>query len=638
MQFLFYDFETHYNREYSLRKMSSAEYILNPQFQSLGCGFKRPGETRFWVDGPELPQFFATLDWDDIYAVAHNALFDACILRWQYNVNPKMLGDTIAMARNWWWFETGSASLADLARYCQLPPKMTTLNRTFGKTFEAVQMDPDLYAELREYGADDAEKCEHFFTTMIAEGFPVGQLKVIDRQIRMCTQPQFVVDQNLLAQYHAYTLAKKAALLAELDMDINDPEHKSALMSNDRLAMLLLAQGVTPPVKISKTTGKQVYAFAKTDEEFEDLLDHENPTVQAIVAARLGVKTTIEETRTARFISIGNLPWPPWCNPQSMPIALKYSGAHTHRWSGDWRLNQQNLGRESQLRKAIKAPKGFKVVSVDASQIEARICAGFAQRRAIERSKPHSDLVQKFALNEDVYSTFASLVFGHHVNRIDHPHERFVGKVGILSLQYGASWVVFQNMVRVQSGGTNVIPDVLAMKTVEAYRLIHPEIPELWKDAEDMILCMAQCAEDHWYQWGPVWVGRQCVVLPNGNRLNYRDLHQEKDEDSGRMRWWYSFGKRKKLLYGAKLIENITQALAFCHIIEADQRVVALTKGLLPLAHQVHDELIYVVKKDLAEPVLALVKREISRKPSWMPWLPLAASGGIGDSYATAKG
>src|SRR4051812_49053180 len=127
MQILFYDFETRYDKDYSLRKMSSAEYILDPRFEALGCGFKRPREEGFWVDGPDLPAFFRTVPWDDTFAVAHNALFDACILAWQYDVHPKMLGDTIAMGRNWWWYETGSASLADLANYCGIAPKMNTL-------------------------------------------------------------------------------------------------------------------------------------------------------------------------------------------------------------------------------------------------------------------------------------------------------------------------------------------------------------------------------------------------------------------------------------------------------------------------------------------------------------------------------
>lgn len=633
MDLLFYDFETYYDRDYSLRKMSSAEYILDPRFEALGCGFKQPGRDGFWIDGPDLPNFFATVPWDDTFAVAHNALFDASILAWQYGVHPKMCGDTIAMARNWCWHETGSASLADLAKFWRLPPKMDTLNRTYGKSFAAIQQDPALLAELRAYGPDDAEKCERFFTTMIGEGFPRGQLGVIDRLIRMCTKPQFVVDIEKLAEYHAQILAEKSALLAKLGMTLED---KTGLMSNDQLALLLMAHGVSsPPRKVSKVTGKEGWAFAKTDEEFEDLLDHPDPMVQAIVAARLGVKTTIEETRTARFISIGNLPWPN--GERMMPVALKYSGAHTHRFSGDWKLNQQNLGRESPIRAAIKAPKGRKVVSADASQIEARITAGFARMNAQEKGHTFSDLIQRFALGDDVYALFASQIYGFHVNKLEHPSERFVGKTGILSLGYGSSWVVFQNMVRVQSKGKELISDAVAMRTVDTYRATYSEIPLLWSSADDLIFFIAQAEEGEWKKFGPVWLGRHVVVLPNGNRLNYRDLHQELDSNTGRYRWWYTHGKRQKLLYGAKLIENIVQALAFMLIMEAAARIDEALHGLLPLAHQVHDELIYVPEERHAEAILALAKREISRRPAWMPWLPLAASGGIGDSYASAK-
>jgi DNA polymerase I-like protein with 3'-5' exonuclease and polymerase domains len=633
MDLLFYDFETYYDREYSLRKMSSAEYILDPRFEALGCGFKRPGEKGFWVDKPDLPAFFSSVPWATTYAVAHNALFDACILAWQYGVHPRMRGDTIAMARNWWWHETGSASLADLAKFCGLPPKMDTLHRTWAKSFEAITYDKSLLDELRTYGADDAAKCERFFTQMIEEGFPTEQLKVIDLQIKMCTQPQFVVDQELLAEYHGEILAQKSELLAKVGMTLED---KTGLMSNDQLALLLLAHGVIPPKKVSKTTGLETWAFAKTDEEFEELLEHEDPMVQAIVAARFGVKTTIEETRTLRFMTIGNLAWP--SGQQSMPVALKYSGTHTHRFSGDWKLNQQNLGKTSPLRKAIKAPAGRKVVSVDASQIEARILAGFARTIAIERGHPFSTLVQQFALGEDIYSKFASTIFGHHVNQIEHPDERFVGKQGILSLGYSSSWVVFQNMVRIKSEGKQTVSDVIAMKTVESYRKEFSEIPLLWSEAEQLIFFMAQCGEDEWKQFGPVWLGRGVMVLPNGNRINYRNLRQELDTKTGRYRWWYDYGRRRKMLYGAKLIENAVQALAFVLIIDAALRIEKLTGGLLPLAHQVHDELIYVPLEHQAEAVKELVKREMCRKPAWMPWLPLNAGGGIGDSYGNAKG
>jgi hypothetical protein len=52
---------------------------------------------------------------------------------------------------------------------------------------------------------------------------------------------------------------------------------KEDLMSNDRLAGVLTHMGVEPPTKISPTTGKQTYAFAKTDEELFNRIKNGKP-------------------------------------------------------------------------------------------------------------------------------------------------------------------------------------------------------------------------------------------------------------------------------------------------------------------------------------------------------------------------
>ena len=44
--------------------------------------------------------------------------------------------------------------------------------------------------------------------------------------------------------------------------------------------------------------------------------------------------------------------------------------------------------------------------------------------------------LQAFGRNEDVYSQFASRVYGRPINKVDDPTERFVGKTAI-SLGYG---------------------------------------------------------------------------------------------------------------------------------------------------------------------------------------------------------
>jgi DNA polymerase I-like protein with 3'-5' exonuclease and polymerase domains len=90
-------------------------------------------------------------------------------------------------------------------------------------------------------------------------------------------------------------------------------------------------------------------------------------------------------------------------------------------------------------------------------------------------------------------------------------------------------------------------------------------------------------------------------------------------------------------LYGAKFVENMIQALAFMLITDVDLRVKKLTKGAVELALQVHDELIYVVPERVAEDLKKVVIEEMSRRPSWLPTLPLAAEGHIGRSYGDAK-
>ena len=74
-------------------------------------------------------------------------------------------------------------------------------------------------------------------------------------------------------------------------------------------------------MKISPTTGKETFAFAKSDEGFKALAEHENDKVQSLVAARLGTKSTLEETRTERFISIAKR--------GLLPVPVRYYAAHT---------------------------------------------------------------------------------------------------------------------------------------------------------------------------------------------------------------------------------------------------------------------------------------------------------------------
>ena len=619
MKPLFLDFESYYDDEFSLRKITPIEYINSPQFEALGCGFVTPDMGNFWIDGPDLHRFFDGIDWNNTFAVSHNALFDMLILARKYNHVPAMSGCTLSMARNFLAHALRSQSLASVSKYYGLPAKMDTVQKTKGVSYAMLRQMPDLYEETKVYAIDDALKCRTIFYNMMRDGFPKGELEVIDMVIRMATQPRFELDQMVLAEHLANVKAQKQALLDNAQIDA---DNVSSLMSDQVLASQLLFAGVDAediPLKISKRTGKQQYAFAKTDKAFLKLLDHDEPVVQALVAARLGVKSTIEETRTTRLLAIGSV-------VDQMPVPLKYSGAHTHRFSGDWKINLQNLPRGGELRKAFKAPDGYVVVSVDASQIEARFNAVLSGQ---------DDLVEDFRRGVDVYCGFAEDIYGYKVEKKLHIPERFVGKTGILSLGYGSSGEVFQNMCRIQG---NVHMQLFeAQNIVNMYRKKYPKIVENWNFAQKSVLPAMTKVDGDWVEmpnW-PLMIKSCALRLPNGNTLRYQDLRHEMFD--GYWRWSFERGEVRRGVYGAKLVENVVQALAFVHIMEVAKRVKQKTYGMLMPQHQVHDELIYVVPEGVAERVRDLVVEEMSKAPTWMPNAPLAAEGHIGATYFAAK-
>lgn len=623
MRQMFYDFETFYDQDYSLSKITPVEYVLGPQFEALGSSFAFDDGEPFWVDGPTLPAFFATVDWSETEAVCHNGLFDHVVLAWRYGCRPKRYGDSMAMARAWVYHKTGAVALKELAKWFGKPPKWGTLLKTKGKHFADLQWDPALHEEVKAYACDDLDKCRHIYRSIMAEGFPEEQLRVVDMLVRMVTEPRLILDPPVLHEYLGKVLAEKEQLLAAIGLT-----ERTQLMSDEQFANMLYDAGIEPPTKFSPTTGEEVWAFAKSDRAFTDLEEHEDPYVQALVAARLGSKSTIEETRTRRLIAVSNQTWADGIPACSLPVPLKLSGAHTHRFSGDWKFNLQNLKRGGELRRAIKARAGEKVISVDSSQIECRVLNTLAGQW---------DVIEAFEQKRDVYAEFASTVFGFPVTKTTFPKERFIGKTAVLQLGFGAWFRSFQGQVRVNSridGNIVHLPDEEATHVVRTYRKKHHEVVRYWKHWDDLIATIADPDMTPFWD-GPFWVQYQEIVLPSGLSIRYHDLRRE--ERYGKMQWVYTFGRMNKILYGAKVVENLVQALAFYQIVSTALRIDDATQGQVRIAHQVHDELLFAINDAAAPYLVEFAKAEMARRPDWLPQCPLAAEGGAGPNYLEAK-
>jgi hypothetical protein len=625
MRQIFLDFETFYSDDYTLRKMTPVEYVLDPRFEVTGLAVQDGIDgTPYWLDGSDLPAFFDNLDPKDTVLITHNALFDMCIVAWRYGFIPRLMVCTMNLARATLGGLLRRVSLASVSTHLGLPAKGDAIHKAKGMNLAAIKASPSFYLEYINYAKRDVANCAGIYKELVINRkFPVQELIVMDSVLRCAIEPSFKFNLNALAQHLNEIKTAKEQQLA-LAMCVG-AEGKGDLMSNEAFANLLRNVGVDPPTKVSPVTGLQAYAFAKTDPEFLDLQEHENPAVQALVAARLGHKSTLEESRTERFMKIAPLQWPVTF-PGNAPMPLRYSGAHTHRLSGDWSLNVQNLPRGGNLRRALIAPPYHKVVAIDSSQVEARGVAVLCGQH---------DLVEAFAEGQDVYSSFASEIFQMPINKKDNPVERFIGKEGILSLGYGAGAPKFRVRVKVgsknQMGTAIELTEEEALKYVTTYRNKYAAIPAGWKHLNNVIIPALQTgttvngAPVH---FGPCVIEREAILLPNGLRLFYHGLVKSQGE------WWFTYGEVRKKLYGGKLLENITQALARIVVMEASTRI---RKRCSRFALQAHDELVYVVPDGQVEELRQVAMEEMTRRPVWLPGWPLAAELGVGLSYGDAK-
>jgi len=387
---------------------------------------------------------------------------------------------------------------------------------------------------------------------------------------------------------------------------------RETLMSNEKFAGVLKLLGVEPPRKISPTTGKETWAFAKTDEGFKALLEHENEAVQLLAAARLGVKSTIEETRTERFIGIASR--------GVMPIPLRYYAAHTGRWGGDDKINMQNLGRNSKLKHAICAPTGYQIIDCDSSQIEARTLAWLAGQE---------DLIEAFENGEDVYKIMASAIYVKAEEDIT-KDERFVGKTTILGAGYGMGSKKFSSQLK--TFGVEV-EEGEASRIVSVYRQTYPCIPALWKEAAKVLDAIIEDGTCEFGREGVLYVeGKKGIRLPNGLYIKYPNLRKQTNED-GKDEYVYDTKRGKTTIpnriYGGKVVENVCQALA--RIIVGEQMLMIARKYKVVMT--VHDAVACIVPDTEAQSGQEFVEMAMRMRPKWALDLPLNCESGIGKTY-----
>ena len=626
MQILTIDFETYYDKDYSLSKLTTEEYIRSPEFEIVGVSVARNDEPADWFSGTlkATTSWLEQFDWSRSVALAHNALFDMSILNWRCGIRPRKIADTLSMARALHTGDNIGLSLGKLAEFYGLGEKGDEVIRALG--MRRKDFSPTQLADYGRYCCNDGELTYKLFKAMIkgerGPSFPMSELELIDMTIRMYSEPRIQLNTDVLTAHLDEVLIKKDELLGAVSAD------PKAIRSNEQFAGLLRRLKIEPPTKISPTTQKETYAFAKSDEEFTALLEHPDERVQALVAARLGVKSTIEETRTKRFIDISRR--------GKLPVPLLYYGAHTGRWSGADKVNLQNLPRGSKLKQAMEAPDGYVLCNSDSSQIEARTSAWLAGCTTMMELFDKNDAeiaagVPKEATEYDPYKVMASQVYGKPVLDIDIKTERHVGKVGVLACMYGIGWKKLMAYARPQG---IEMDEALARRVVDTYRSEFREIPALWRTGGDILKEMVGGGTglvEFGVPDGVLYADLDhCqILLPNGLSLRYPKLHYDEEDSSFKytMRRGRSF--MTKYLWGGSLKENYTQALA--RIIIGEQ-MIRVSKRY-PILLTVHDAQLPMIPVAEQEEGLEFVEQEMRRRPAWASDLPLNCESHIGVTY-----
>lgn len=619
------DFELYYDKDYSLERMPTTEYVLDPRFEIIGAGLRTPDGKDHWITGDsnhvraELLRLVP--DWSAVRVVSHNARLEAAILEWRLNIRPGAYFCTMVGARPHVLPYARSVSLDAVAKYLGVGRKGDYVSKAKGK-HRGDFLDTELF-DYGQYCIGDVDLAAQNFDKL-DDWLPIEEQETMDLTIKKFVRPKLMLSVEALNKRLGEIAVAKERLTALLEKEPYNCTLKD-VRSRPKFAALLKRLGVEPPMKLNKK-GEATYAFAKDDLAFKELLTHDNEHVQHLVRAKMALSSTMEEGRIKRLTRIAEL------TDGILPVPLVYYGAHPGRLAGDDEINLQNLPRveykdgvlkKGHLRFCLVAPPGYSIVAADFSNIEARIVATLAGQL---------DLVEGFRSGRDIYAEFATEIYGYLVTKGTHPIERFVGKTCILGLGYGMGHAKFH--LKVLQEGIKMDAREAA-RIVQLYRTRYHKIPQLWRALEGMAHTY-MVKKDSMHPSGPFIFAHERIILPNDMPIIYPRLRWSGDG--------FKFDSRfvtatdgipaDRKIWGGMFLENVSQALAR---IIASRAELKLARMNLPTALQAHDELVWVVPTAVVDKVKSAVAMVMTQTVDFLPSLPVAVEVKHGPTYGDAK-
>lgn len=638
------DFETYFDDAYSLKKMSTIEYILDERCEVLCLAYKFEEAEGECAVGDAVQTAITT--WQNrlgprlegVTVLIQNAAFDGMVLKQKYGFTPKYVIDLLGLSRAWnarsrhdldtlakRWKLGEKGKTADF-KYVSLKPRI--LQRK-GRPPQRVPLaDAKTIEKLCRYARNDVLLEWKGFKTLLPRfSRPDVELPLMQHTLEMYWHPTIQID-----------AAKADNLCRAMQTEITDATLKTGLTAEEisgnksfekAMRGALLEAGDNPDKYWKKTKCASKLADAKTDPERELLLNHTDNYVRFLMEARAAIKSW--PGHISRVEGLVNQAKP---LGYLLPVAFKYHGAHTGRWSGDEDLNPQNLGGPKshaliqQVRHLLSAPPGYKMVVSDASQIEARVLSWLAGQ---------DDLVLRFKNREEIYCGFAARVLGVQIRKaVKSGHPKFVsekleayyqwardsiGKVGILGCGFG------MGTDKIFAYAKGAITLDMADKIKIEYRASNSKIVQFWGDIER--------AFKYTYQYGKPCELRglrfdtlpDCPVvmtLPSGREVKYPYVEIGEGNFGPSLVLFNELTRQWEPTWGGALTENCVQAIARDVLGEA---ILAIERRGKHVPFHCHDEVMCIVPDDQVDVTLAAQIEELSREPAWGAGLPLAAEG-----------
>jgi DNA polymerase len=271
---------------------------------------------------------------------------------------------------------------------------------------------------------------------------------------------------------------------------------------------------------------------------------------------------------------------------------------------------------------------------VDAAQIEARVGAWMAGCQK---------LVTGFAQNRDIYSEFATTLFGCEVRKpsssdskeraFDLTIKRGFGKDAILGAGYGMGSAKFYSRCLENKSLRPMFDDKtytfsFVDQLISTYRKEYHQIPSLWRVLEGKFRYVVE-HPDEAIGYGKLELGLENnmfefwndrgtvnVQLPSSRILYYPHAAINKQDKTLR----YEHGH----LWGGTLLENFDQATSRDLLVTWIRQV---EEAGIPVVHHVYDEIIGLVPVDEAKEAQETIEKIMCTAPDWAKGLPLAAEG-----------